>query len=504
MKKNMLKIAIGISFLLLALLLSFYFIFINSSILILYSFLAFIILGVAISHRPVYIEYALSVSMGLIVASSLVYFGIPTYALYVGSIVMLGGMLILGIRSKYNAVLVAVLIVIAFFTASATAKYNTFTINMAIIGYYLLISVVIAEFASMITENSRFKWWHKIARVYLAKEKYYNATFLAIALLLLFLPIWPMGEAVNVSLLPYANMTITGINSSANLNNSSNYLLQLNLSMYNQFISDGGSNIRFAYGNSTHISAIVDNLSSASAPLTHRYVLLDAHIRNGSIIRVYFFAINTSFGNHLKPETNPEFNTSALNSSVLTVSMGAVNNARYKTVNITATYYSNVKANTTQNYTVTLYPYYNLQSICSEGNDSTAIISMQSISPVSVFIFNNLSDYSAATVSVQPSYMNYLREFSSHSFAKDLNFTNASIRFSLQGCRYYSFIINSSKAVIHVVYTQDYTYKKPYQGTKEQKLPTISDVEYDVSGFFWNSVGYVYMRAVTNKSINGS
>ena len=290
MKKNMLKIAIGISFLLLALLLSFYFIFINSSILILYSFLAFIILGVAISHRPVYIEYALSVSMGLIVASSLVYFGIPTYALYVGSIVMLGGMLILGIRSKYNAVLVAVLIVIAFFTASATAKYNTFTINMAIIGYYLLISVVIAEFASMITENSRFKWWHKIARVYLAKEKYYNATFLAIALLLLFLPIWPMGEAVNVSLLPYANMTITGINSSANLNNSSNYLLQLNLSMYNQFISDGGSNIRFAYGNSTHISAIVDNLSSASAPLTHRYVLLDAHIRNGSLIRVYFFA----------------------------------------------------------------------------------------------------------------------------------------------------------------------------------------------------------------------
>lgn len=504
MKKNSLRVAVGISFLLLALLLSFYFIFINSSTLILYSFLAFIALGVAISHRPAYIEYALSVSMGLIVASSLLYFSIPAYALYVGSIVVLGAMLVLGIKSRYNVVLVAVLIVLALFTASAAAKYNTFTINMAIIGYYLLISVVIAEFASIITENSRLRLWHKIAKAYSAREEYYNAAFLAIALLLIFLPIWPMGKAVNVSLLPYANITITGINSSANLNNSSNYLLKLNLSMYSQFISNGGSNIRFAYGNSTSIYAIVDNLSSASAPLTHRYVLLNARIRNGSIIRIYFFAINTSFDNHMKSEPNPNFDTSALNSSILAVSTGAVSNARYKIVNVTATYYSNVNASTSQNYTLTLYPYYNLQSVCSEGNSSTAIISMQSTTPVSMFVFNNLSDYSAATVGVQPSYTDYLKEFSSDSFAKDLNFTNASIKFGLQGCHYYSFVVNSSKAVIHVRYTQDYVYKKPYLGTKEQKLPTISDVEYGVKSFFWNSAGYIYARAATNKSINGS
>ena len=70
-KDHYIGIGIAAMYLALAIILSFYFIFLNNSVLILYSFAFFVVLGFAIAHNDRYLKYSISASIGIIVASSL-------------------------------------------------------------------------------------------------------------------------------------------------------------------------------------------------------------------------------------------------------------------------------------------------------------------------------------------------------------------------------------------------------------------------------------------------
>ena len=441
--------------------LSFYFVFFNNSTIILYSFLAFVALGLAIAHKEKFIKLSTIVSISIIAISSLIYFNVQKNA------------------------------------------YSAFAINFAIIGYYLLISTVIALFASIIASDNNMHPLKKVAKGLANKQQYILPLLLAIGVLVLMLPLWPMGSSINYSILPSASLYINGIYNPINQTQNSTYLLIINLSNYSKVVNPQGSNIRIAYPNGTNVRAVEYNIGGIQVGNYTQKILIESHISNGSVLKLYFLPFNSSFGANFSSMPAKSFDRIANESYTVASTVGNLLGVRYKPANETITAYAADKMTDYNNYTFELLPPYNLQTICSMGNYSHVAINITSNKTLSIFFFNNISDFTNSAVNASPSYGAYLKAFSRNSEKRVINASSISESFALNDCVYYSFVVeNQTRITQHAV--QNYISYIPYTEVKGVELPSIVRATQKNSGFVWDSIDYTFLRAVQNATRNAS
>ncbi|MGC8537525.1 MAG: hypothetical protein ACP5MZ_00890 [Candidatus Micrarchaeia archaeon] len=461
-KYRRIGILIAAIYIVLASILSFYFIFLNNSILILYSFAFFIALGLAIAHNDRYIKYSISASIGIIVVSSLMYF---------------------------------------FFQKSV---YSTFAINLAIIGYYLLISVVIAIFSATVADNSNMHPGKKLVKMLKGHERAIYAALAVVAILALFLPIWPSSSYINYAILPHATIHISSISHGSSQGHDGPYLLVLNLSNYSSVVNPQGSNLRLVYQNGTKAMAAEYNIGGIQVGNYTEEVLLESPLSNGSDINLYFYPFNATYSSDFLAMSAGAFIRNATNSSVVSLSIGNLSNVKYRAVNETITAYAVKHGSSSSNYTITLLPYYDLQTECSMGNDSVSYLNFTSNHTVSMFLFSNISDFSLSTTSSStsnPTYDSYLGRFSQNSYSKYINTTRLNEKFGLSGCIYYSFV-TGNETRIAVQASQKYIYYLPYTEVKSFALPTIENATQKRTSFVWDSIAYTFYTALNNESTN--
>ena len=458
-KDHHIGIGIAAMYLALAIILSFYFIFLNNSVLILYSFAFFVVLGFAIAHNDRYLKYSISASMGIIVASSLIYF------------------------------------------LFQKGMYSTFVINLAIIGYYMLISVVIAIFSATVADNSNLHPWKKPSKVLKRYERPIYISLAVIAILALLLPIWPAGNYINYAILPHATIHISSISHPGLQGRDGPYLLVLNLSNYSSVVNPQGSNLRLVYQNGTRAMAAEYNIGGIQVGNYTEEVLLESPLVNGSDLILYFYPFNATYSSDFYAMRPAAFLRNATNSSVVGLSIGNLSNVRYRTVNETITAYAVKHSSSISNYTITLLPYYDLQTECSMGNDSVVYLNFTSNHTVSMFLFSNISDFSTSTISSNsnPTYNSYLERFSQNSYAKYINTTRLHEKFNLNGCIYYSFV-TSNETRIDVQASQKYLYYLPYSEVRSFTLPTIENATQKRTNFVWDSIAYTLSASLNNES----
>ena len=458
------RIGVGITamYLALAIILSFYFIFLNNSMLILYSFIFFIVLGLAIAINDRYVKYSVSASVGIIVAASLIYL---------------------------------------FFQKG---MYSAFAINLAIIGYYLLISVVIAIFSATVADNSKLHPGKKLAKALRGNERVIYAALFLVGILALFMPMWPAGSYINYAILPHATIHILGISYPGKQGHYGPYLLMLNLSNYSSVVNPQGSNLRLVYQNGTMAKAAEYNIGGIQVGNYTEEVLLESPLSNRSDLNIYFFPFNATYSSDFSAMRAGAFIRNATNSSTVDLSMGNLSNVNYKAVNETITAYAVKRSSSVSNYTITLLPYYDLQTVCSMGNDSTSYLNFTSNQTISMFLFRNISDFSLSTAysnTSNPTYDSYIGRFSQNSYAKYINTTHLHEESSLDGCVYYSFV-TSNETRIDVQASQKYIYYIPYTEAKSFALPTIENATQRRTSFVWDSIAYTFYTALDNESAN--
>ncbi len=460
-KDHYIGIGIAAMYLALAIILSFYFIFLNNSVLILYSFAFFVVLGFAIAHNDRYLKYSISASMGIIVASSLMYF------------------------------------------LFQKGMYSTLVINLAIIGYYLLISVVIAIFSATVADNSNLHPWNRLSKVLKRYERPIYISLAVIAILALLLPIWPAGNYINYAILPHATIHISSISHPGPQGRDGPYLLVLNLSNYSSVVNPQGSNLRLMYPNGTRVIAAEYNIGGIQVGNYTEEVLLESPLINGSDLILYFYPFNATYSSDFYAMRPAAFLRNATNSSVVSLSIGNLSNVRYRTVNETITAYAVKHGSSISNYTITLLPYYDLQTECSMGNDSIVYLNFTSNHTVSMFLFSNISDFSSSTTSsnLNPTYDSYIGRFSQNSYAKRINTTRLHEKLNLNGCVYYSFV-TGNETRINVQVSQKYLYYLPYSEVRSFTLPTIENATQKRTSFVWDSIAYTLSASLNNESNN--
>ncbi|MEM0149405.1 MAG: hypothetical protein QXW10_00715 [Candidatus Micrarchaeaceae archaeon] len=437
--------------------LSFYFVFFNNSTIILYSFLVFVALGLIIAHKEKFIKLSTLASISIIVISSLAY-------LYV----------------QKNA-------------------YSAFAINFAIIGYYLLISTVIALFASIVAADNNMHPLKKAASALAAQRRYLFPLLLAIGALAIALPLWPMGSAINYSILPHASLYINSIDNPMNQTQNSTYLLIINLSNYSKFTNPQGSNLRIKYPNGTDVRAAEYDIGGIQVGNYTEKMLIESHISNGSVLEIYFLPFNYSFGANFSSITAKRFDSKANGSYTVASTIGNISGVIYKQVNETITAYAANKMTNYDNYTFELLPPYSLQTVCSMGNYSHVTINITSNKTMSVFFFDNLSDFSDSVVNVSQSYGSYLRAFGANGEKRVINASNMHESLALNGCIYYSLVVeNQTRIALHTV--QNYISYTPYTEVKSFELPSLPKAMQKRSGFVWDSIYYTFVHAVYNES----
>ena len=194
------SIALGLYILIFVLFLA-YFVFLNNSAFILYSFIAFIFLGMLLSKSGHYTAICLGFSMALIFGSSISYFGVPALPFTVAALVAYA------VYARYapafgRKVSVDIIVLIAailpgLLDISGAAKISDFVINIAIIGYYLLISSVIALFIRTYYETNDLHKNKRIRRLFSllsANKPAITAISIIIAVIILAGPIWPSPQ----------------------------------------------------------------------------------------------------------------------------------------------------------------------------------------------------------------------------------------------------------------------------------------------------------------------
>ena len=175
-----------------------YFVFLNNSTIILYSFAAFVFLGILISKNSHHMAMCIGLSLALIFGSSISYFGVPALPFTVAALVAYA-VYASAFRRRMSAdiiVLIAALLP-GLLDISGAAKISNFVINIAIIGYYLLISSVIALFIRAYYETNdlhKSKHMRRLFSFLSAKKPVIAFISIIIAVIILAGPIWPSSQ----------------------------------------------------------------------------------------------------------------------------------------------------------------------------------------------------------------------------------------------------------------------------------------------------------------------
>ena len=227
------------------------FILLNNSPMILYSFLIFIAIGIIAGFYD-------SISKGMVIAAL--------------AFIILGSLL--------------------YF---ALAGFSTIGINIAIIGYYFLISAVIGIFISvMIENNDNFKIREKVIVFVKKRSEEIAYAGIIIALALLLGPFWPqstavpLSEYVNVSVPYYYNVSAQSYSNYSVAMSPTPYYMSnpvcisgSNATLNISFTSSGTIDV-FFFSNGTFLSE-VENSTSGSGPFSKYLDAFSGH-NNGNAI----------------------------------------------------------------------------------------------------------------------------------------------------------------------------------------------------------------------------
>ena len=481
-----------------------YFTILNNSSLILYSFILFILLAVFLAVKQGYISDALLVAIVFIAASSVAYTNLlANYVyLYAALAVIISALVAaarLNARHKAYAVLFLVLLIVLY--GLKLQKLTAIDANFAIIGYYLLISAVLAMIIGNIDAGERFhgaRVWLDSHISALWRNNLSVVILLILGIIVLLLPIWYAGTRlapIPLASLPYANLSLY------NVSGSGIYLIQLNATDYAYLLNANMSNMGFyaipyAGSEPQHISAFIVKNSTYSAEVP---VLLKLNSSYYSY-RIYFMPLEIGF------ENSTYGSVAALNRSAFGQIEERAVYIRYSASNVTGNSlsYVNKSASFTlpeikkvvSNTTIEVPPFYAMQTVCPQGSGNTNFtLSFKSNSSISVFFLGSLSNYSNAVEDVAgKNYSACLHIFSRLSYISKYNST--SMNFSLhlpsdQGCIFYAVTSqNFTKAYLKSSYTYNYTAIV----NREYKVPKIVIAPKKVLkfGFVPQSINYVY------------
>ncbi|MCL5434283.1 MAG: hypothetical protein M1559_01045 [Candidatus Marsarchaeota archaeon] len=399
-----------------------YFVVLNNSYFILYSFVLFVALGIMLSIYEKFTDLAIGVAMAIIVGSSVAYLStaidIAAYS-FAALAFYAAFLLFTDVRNpRINLTIAIAALLPAGLYSAGIAGASPLVINVAILGYYLLISVVLGIFLSAVYSESRLE---KAARRLSARIKRSSAgisiCLIIIGLALLFGPVWPTGTHYNLAATPHAAIELDIPSGTFN----STYV-PLNLTPYRYLLNGNFSNMRFYVG-SKGINASVVGVPVSVKNVT---VLLYA---NSSLLRagagkvgIYFFPYNSSFGKGLAKS----YNVSLLNSSAASEPVAYENiTGMYDLVNKTIRQSKPVQMAKNISKSEKLYPYFSFSQECVPGFGASAHFNVTSNATFSMFLLKNISDLSKAelTNASGPSYGYYIKSFGRYSYRGYVNAT---------------------------------------------------------------------------------
>jgi hypothetical protein len=223
--------AIIILYLFMATIFLLYFVVVNLSIFILYSFLLFVALGIIFSYKEKLVEYLILISIILIFSASTAYFmNAWMYAPYsiIAFIVFIFILLVhKSIETRHMLAIFTAIILPIVFYATNFFKFPDYLINVAIIGYYSLIAAVIAIFISMLAHNWELNIGKRISNTINRHSTIFKVIAIALPIILILTPIYIVNESTQV--ITYTNRTVPYL---VYVNSSSNYSTAVSVQPY--------------------------------------------------------------------------------------------------------------------------------------------------------------------------------------------------------------------------------------------------------------------------------
>ncbi len=391
-----------------------YFILLGNALYILWSFVLFLAFAVALSFREEYVRYATLGGLFCVVAGALIYLGVDVAP----------------------------------------------GINTSIIGYYLLISAMLAIYIrAFMQKPGHTRRLAALASSGFAKRRYPIYAIVTIGLLaLLVLPVWPTPSVRASSSLPYVPIEVYS-NSNAPLPES--ITININASRYVGMENRNLDNVRFLFDNGTEIPAMV----SATTPVPANNASATLHIGNGKEsgmqIRMYFIPFRNGgpFVGGLTA-TGGTAQTSNVSSGYSYLFGAVALNPASQYVQETRQIYVTEQHRYVQSGSDVFAPYYGGGVICAQGtasnNESLRVVANRSIS----LFLQTPGEFANSTLVYNRSavgYRYYIEKFSEYSKVRLLNFTASTIDLSLSvECEYYT-IVTDNETSVYVNYTDSYS-----------------------------------------------
>ncbi|ASI13908.1 multipass membrane protein [Candidatus Mancarchaeum acidiphilum] len=417
-----------------------YFIIMNNALMILASLILFIALSFVIIAEDEYMNITLGLAIAFIYASSAVYFNVPELVLvflisvYTLIVIFAGSK----IRLSAKIILFIAFVVPMLMSALGFNADENLTINVGIIGYYLLISLAIAVSIRFIFSKGKSRFPNKLSSYYksLSGTPFYILAAI-ICLILLVLPIYPMQPSFNPSLLPYSTLTL-------NSSSKANFIyLYLNLSKFKHFEVYNASSIGFYTLSGKPIDA---NIAKSITNLSAVPAMLNISPSNTTIKVMFFVPKNESHTVQDLESTNRTTNA-----------VSRISNAsRFSYRNKTISYSIYQKVNYTKYEGIEKFQkYYTYDSICQSDYQNSYAFKVNGSHAFSLFQFSNSSSFDNALIkSKSDTYNGYNQSFRNYSTKQFYNVANATLPVS--NCTDFAILTNSTLDVGTTVYYYRY------------------------------------------------
>ena len=445
------------------------FIIAGSPSFILYSFLFFVVLAFIISANDHSIRTSAIFAIALIVAGAIGYANIGILKLSsLGAPIFLFAFVIAAIISIYaelgilrtGAISGAVLIAFLEYLAAPSESVLLST-NTAILGYYLLISSVIALIISSSSLSQKIE--RRIASISSGK----NSVMASYALIIfvaaiLVLPIWPSYVPIRASGLPYASFTLEPANSSR----PTNYI-SINATRLSLYADYNLSNIAL-YINGTSAPAVV--LGNANLQYENAIIYIEgAPPAAGEKVEMYFLPFD--YSGVQTPQRVSESNFTPYMVSAMRARFVSLHYSGSYT-NVTRTYTESYRSNRSSSSKIVAYPPYFVNSVCPSGSNESLHLLVHTNVTSSLFLLSGESNFSRAVSESYSnySYSSYLRSFGTNSYAEYLNVTSAYFNKTLDSCMYYA-IVPERNALVQVQKSESYYLNKSV--TETLKAPSV-------------------------------
>ncbi len=366
------------------------------------------------------------------------------------------------------------------------SSYPDFAVNVGILGYYAAIFGTI----SIVAGGAMRKASGRIMRLGPDGTWRYGL-LLAACVAVLALPVWPTG--IIQSKLPSMDIRLGSITGSGL------YALSFNAPKYALYENGAVSNLRFYYGNGTSVDAYIGENSSYESKTDIVIKVLPG--TQDVVLR--FMPYSTGFGGQTTAMNKSDFAALENRSARISPTYGQLQQAS----GVRTPVRRQLRA-VSQKYSLTYLnetiDSYLLMSVCPSGYKPSVRIVVHSSSPVNLFLFHNLSDFTFAIDSIYRSggsYSSYISQLSGHSYQKFAGLRNVSARINLTDCTYYT-VLPDGSADVSILQNVSYgTWSlAPVNGTG------LAVLEYGQLYFGWGALPYSlgYLEKMYQESISGT